>query len=82
LIKEPKLKKGGRAECYNGVTHDIIEVSNTYDEVAEYDSTGACAADLEEYKAFEDAIFVAAKNISDGQSYVFICSRDSDILGD
>lgn len=82
LNNEPKLKKGGRAECYNGVTHDIIEVSNTFEEVAEYDSNGACSADLEKYNAFDDAIFVAVKNLSDGQSYVFCCSRDSEILGD
>lgn len=82
MIDEPKLKKGGIAKCYNGIEHEIIEVSNDYDEVSEYDSTGACAADLEEYKAFEDAVFVAVKSLSDGQHYVFLCSRESEVLGD
>jgi hypothetical protein len=82
LIKEPILKKGGIAKCYNGDTHEILEVSSDYDEVAEYDSTGACAADLEEYKNFEDGLFVAVKCLSNGNNYVFICSRDSEILGD
>lgn len=82
LVKEPLLKKDCIAKCYNGFSHKIIKVSNIYDEVSKYDSTGACAADLEEFEAFEDAIFVAAKNISDGQYYVFCCSRNSTILGD
>ena len=82
MVKEPILKKGEIAKCYNGVEYEIIEVSNEYNEVAGYDSNGICAADLEEYKAFDDALFIAVRRLSDRNYFVFCCSRDSEILGD
>jgi hypothetical protein len=81
-MEEPKLKKNQMAKCWHGFSYQIIEVSNDYDEIAKYDLNKACKKDLLEYGPYDDAIYVAARKIIDNQTYVFMCSRNSETLGD
>jgi hypothetical protein len=76
----PKLKKGMMVESHEGILYEVMEVSDDYSEVEQFDD-GRCAEDMEEYLPYDDAIYVVAR-AENGSFTVFCCSRDSMILGD
>ncbi len=93
--KEPVIKKGDIRKCYGGLDYEVLEVSNSYDEVSEYDTTGACLECSTEELLAEiagldpaDALFVAVRLAVDSErdehflTFVFLTSRDSEILGE
>ncbi len=92
-IKEPIIKVGDVREDYGGIKYTVLEISNTYDEVSQYDWNGACLEFSTEEQLIEanidpeDALYCAVKAFDlDGMShrdtYVFIISRESTTLGD
>lgn len=84
-VKEPKIKVGDIVRCYNRHVYKVLKVSNTYDEVSEYDSMKGCLdVDLENilYCAVEKEFAQTALPHKYTRTFVFLISRDSRILGE
>ena len=85
----PRMEIGDKVRCYNNEEYEVIEISNDYEEIAKYDSTGACQEFVDEMNLAEDTFddenckwFVAVKHLERGDNYVFGVSHDSEILGE
>lgn len=93
-VKEPKIKAGQIRKCYNGHEYKVIKLSNDFEEVRKYDLIGMCDAYSTEEKLIntgldpEDVLYCAVVNNDEHENelynrfFVFLVSRDSEILGE
>jgi hypothetical protein len=92
-IEEPIIKVGDVRKCYGGLEYKVLEVSNTYNEVSEYDINGTCQDVSTDEQLIEcglnpDDVLYCAVESTDSEtrkyikSLVFVSSRDSIILGE
>ncbi len=86
---EQSMKVGDEVICYDNEKYKVIEISNDFEEISSYDSSGACRNFIREMNLAEDNFdetgcdwFVAVKHLKSGDHYVFGISHGSNILGE
>jgi hypothetical protein len=85
-IRDPKVKAGDVVKDYSGIEYKVLIVSNEYNEVEKYDSTGMYL-DIKTDEQLEDdgvdpADFLYCAVQRDSRTFVFPIMRDSRILGE